>query len=304
MAVDANVFYQNGKKMYRQADGSVTPAEADTAMVNGQKVWAGGPYAGMPVSQYPNGGDLLPYLTNLSTPDPTGRAQAQAVAAAAQGAPTQTTAAAPSLLPPTAGITAGQYEDYKAMVSQALSQLGFQNLANDWKTMDPSTDATKLGQIVNFARTGADLEAVMNQFRNDPSLVAINPGLPYGLSREDYYAQRESMEKAFGSQFGDPADLGAVSAKAKNPTAGGTPPEADWEGAVFHEKLSPQQSSQMFQDYFTRLGRAPNAGEIGRYATKASQKYSDQAVLPTFTQSTVGPQSKGLAGPERNIRGG
>lgn len=57
----------------RNYGGSATTA--DTAMIGGVKVWAGGPYAGMPVSEHPDGGDLTPYLKDPNAPDPTGRVQ-------------------------------------------------------------------------------------------------------------------------------------------------------------------------------------------------------------------------------------
>ena len=47
-----------------------SPTVADKANINGVEVWAGGPYAGKPVAQYPQGGDLKPYLSNPSAPAP------------------------------------------------------------------------------------------------------------------------------------------------------------------------------------------------------------------------------------------
>lgn len=42
-----------------------SPTTADTAIINGVKVWAGGPYSGKPVASTPaNAGDLTPYLQN------------------------------------------------------------------------------------------------------------------------------------------------------------------------------------------------------------------------------------------------
>jgi hypothetical protein len=47
---------------------------ADIAWIGGRKYWAGGPYSGQPVDSTPaNAGDLTPYLSNPSAPDPTGR---------------------------------------------------------------------------------------------------------------------------------------------------------------------------------------------------------------------------------------
>lgn len=214
-------------------------------------------------------------------------------------APTPTTPK--TRLPPNIGITNGQYEDYKAMVQSALKSLGFDSLANDWFTMDPATDTDKLDRLVGMVKSGFDMEAIVNSFRNDQALVAINPGLPYGLSREDYYRQRAAMETSFGSYFGDPATRDQVKGKQNDPTAGGTPPEAEWESAVFHEKLSPQESAQMFGDYFKRLGRAPSVSDIGRYANRAQQQYSDNAIMPSFTKTDVGPTASSLAGPSKNI---
>jgi hypothetical protein len=48
------------------------PTQAQTAMIGGVQVWAGGPYSGLPVAQYPQGGNLTPYLQNPSLPAPAG----------------------------------------------------------------------------------------------------------------------------------------------------------------------------------------------------------------------------------------
>src|SRR5439155_735678 len=121
-------------------------------------------------------------------------AEEQARVRAAQS--TTTSAAAPAApATPHLPITWGQQLAFTAAAKSALARLGI--------VARGPTDA----EIVQFAQGGLDAEAISDYYSFLPEFVAHNPGLPYGLSAEQYRQSVSGYGAAFRSILG--RDIGA-----------------------------------------------------------------------------------------------
>lgn len=98
--------------------GANVPTTADTAVIGGVKVWAGGPFSGQPVATTPaNAGDLRPYLENpdlappLTTPLRVPTSGVGSTPVAAPVAPWEPAASAPTTIytPTGASFTSPAY---------------------------------------------------------------------------------------------------------------------------------------------------------------------------------------------------
>ena len=174
-------------------------------------------------------------------------------------------------------IGVGAYQDAQKAAVSSLSRLGVVG-------RDPTVD-----EIAQFV--GKDVEAIQRHYETDPAIVAAQPGAPYGLTREAYYKTRQAAERAYSERFGATATLPAVEAKAAAPTPGGTPPAAPWVDALFQEGFTPQETVATFDDYFKRLGRAPEPTEIEQVRTKMRERFNDDSEIRRSNSAayTVGP---------------
>ena len=224
-------------------------------------------------------------------------------------------------------IQVGVYHDSRASAQNALSRLGVTR-------QDPNKD-----EIEHFARAGMDPEAIEKFYRNLPELVAENPGLPYGMSREQYEQQSAGLRGAFESAFGPmrPGGPGGEEPIYEDRTTGGgtyetgmpdpnkpgetikgrvpetttrvqtgtrrTPgtPSPDLD-ALMREGFTPESARDLFADYFKRLGRAPTIDEIRQERTKAKPRYQENIIGAGGRATAVGPTMAGLGAPPR--RGG
>lgn len=190
------------------------------------------------------------------------------------------TPAAPAKPSPTSsvsrgsGITIGEDEDYRAAIGQALRSLGVVNV-------DPFLDDATVDRM---ALAKMDVEAITAAFATDERVLRINPGAQYGMTREQYFKGREGTEEAFSQKFGDTGTLSETRRRARNPQeVGAAQPEPDWMREVFEERFTPEQSADMFSDYFRRLGRAPSADEVGTYRTRSMERFGGRVVEPSYT---------------------
>lgn len=164
---------------------------ADIAIINGVKVWAGGPYSGMPVASTPaNAGDLTPYLSNPNTPDPTGRV----------------TQSFPTTTPTTYATAAGQ----QPAPQQAQPGNPYNTTHTYAGNMSPYDQLARAGSIPPFLSRvfgqGAGNQAVGT---NTPQMAYLPPGVPL-VSRLAYDQMDPSEQQAllsYISSYGiDPTD--------------------------------------------------------------------------------------------------
>lgn len=177
---------------------------------------------------------------------------------------------------PSGSVTIGEAEDYKAAADQALRQLGIVNVERSGLLTDADID--------RFALAKMDMEAIAAYYSRTPEVQAVNPGAELGLSREEYFRQREAHEEAFEGRFGPTGTLEETRRRARKPEEQGAAlPEPAWLQEVFREGFTPEGSAQLFGDYFKRTGRAPSAEEIGRYRTRSQQVFGGRVVEPSYT---------------------
>jgi len=209
---------------------------------------------------------------------------------------------APLAQPTGVGVTIGEYEDYRAVAEQALRSIGIVNADRFGFLSDADID--------RFALAKMDVEAIVADYARRPEVQAINPGAELGLSREDYFAKREGHEEAFSQRFGKTSTLDETRRRARAPQeVGAAQAEPDWLKEVFQERFSPEQSAEVFSDYFRRTGKAPTADEIGLYRTRSTQRFAGRVVEPSYTppwtreEKGERPQAREL-GPRGGTGGG
>lgn len=183
-------------------------------------------------------------------------------------------------------IPVGVYTDMRDAAQQILDRLGFVGM-----TVKPS-------DVAYFASQKMNAGAIEQYFRTSPELIAQQPGLPYNMTREDYFKTRTEIERDYGASFGAPADLGQVEA-AQATAQGAAPPEQDWLAEIMKEGISPQEAKQNFQQYFHNLGRPPTLGEVKTFRSKSDKTFKGSTGAPSISASPVGPVAAGLAGPAR-----
>src|SRR4029077_1862659 len=131
--------------------------------------------------------------------------------------------------------------------------------------------------VAYFATAKLDAEGIAQHYKQDPKLVAENPGLPYGMSREQYLNNRAETEGDYAQMFGTEGDVAAAKAQGTKATAekgGAASAEPDWLKTVFKQGISADQAHATFADYFKRLGRAPSADEIAAFRTKHKETFA------------------------------
>lgn len=198
---DITAFADGG---YLGTDGSTysTPTTADTAMIGGVKVWAGGPYSGQPVSSTPaNAGDLTPYLSNPNTPDPTGRVTQSfpsfsntTSAPAAQTAQTSTGAPSGAPAAPTSGV-ANPYATTHTYTGN----------------VSPYDQLNAAGAIPPFlSRLFGQAQGNQAVGTNTPQYAFLPPGLPLPsqLAYDQMSPSEQQALQSYASSYGiDPNDL-------------------------------------------------------------------------------------------------
>jgi len=186
-------------------------------------------------------------------------------------------------------LSVGSYHDARVVAEDALKNLGFF-----------SRTATK-DEILKIATTKMDAEGVDAMYRNTPELVAKQPGLPYHLSRENYYKSRDELEKSYGQLFGTTETPG-VAEQAAKPEPGAAPAEPEWIKSIFQQGISTDAARNNFATYFRNLGRPPTPKELDTFKSKVDFQYTNSAAGPENRPTEIGPVAPGLGGPSTNKR--
>lgn len=203
--------------------------------------------------------------------------------AASRGAPTpsgRSGAAAGLPAPrsrPALPITAGQYDDYMAQAKSAMSRLGIMS-------REPS-DA----EIVQFAQSGFDAEHIADYFSFLPEFVNENPGLPYGLSKEQYRQSVAGYGEAYRGVFGQ--DIPDVPTPRSRRDL-----ESSLVGFGLTRGLSTSAFSQTAEKFRQERGRAPTTQEFVERLNRPTQRVGTTDASPGYTQSDTGPVAPGLRG--------
>jgi hypothetical protein len=160
------------------------------------------------------------------------------------GSPAATGPTAPSKPAPPSGVTAGEYEDFLAFSKAALSRIGVGG-------RDVTNDEVRL-----FVASKFDAAKVEDFYRNDPDIVAANPGAPFGLSKYEYDQRIGELEGAersvFGQTLGESRDL-PRSRSAR---------ESSRLGQALRERTSGEQYAGGLERFRQERGRVPTQSEL------------------------------------------
>ncbi len=133
------------------------------------------------------------------------------------------------------------------------------------------------------------LETLM---RNNPSLVAINPGLPYKMTAQQYAQTRGEVERT-AAQYGT---------QPSGDTSHAT--EQPWMSEAFKEGMTPAEIAAGMSSEYTRLGTTPqSAADVQQFRSRPTQPTEQTAVKPPVSQTEAGPAETSLAGPQKNYVG-
>jgi hypothetical protein len=190
------------------ADGGMlggSPTTADTAMIGGVNTWAGGPYSGMAVDKTPaNAGDLTPYLSNPSAPDPTGRVQpapTYSLAAPSSGNPAATAPPVSQTAAPATDATAAPQASVGNPYTHTHTYSG---------NVSPYDQLSQAGAIPPWlSRVGGQAQGDQSVGTNTAQMAYLPPGVP--LVSQLAYDQMDPSEQqallSYVSSYGvDPAD--------------------------------------------------------------------------------------------------
>jgi hypothetical protein len=189
---------------------------------------------------------------------------------------TKTTAGRHDPSPTLPGVNRGEQEDFEAMVKATMSRLGI-------SIRDPLDS-----EIVMFAKSKWTADLVENYYRNLPEFVAQQPGLPYGLSREDYIRTRAEMESMMSQQFGT-AGTGSISHDT----------EPSWLRKALEQKMSAGELMAGTADQFKR-GTAKGAGDVdvAGMRGRSTQHLQDDRAGAGAKRTKVGPTVGELGNPQ------
>lgn len=196
-------------------------------------------------------------------------AEEQARVRAAQS--TTTSAAAPAApAPPHLPITWGQQLAFTAAAKSALARLGI--------VARGPTDA----EIVQFAQGGLDAEAISDYYSFLPEFVAHNPGLPYGLSAEQYRQSVAGYGTAFRNILG--RDIGAPPAPRNRAER-----DTSLVGYALTNQISAQDFSTGVERFRQERGGIPSAAEFAQLRARPTQPRQPASGFP---ESTAPPRER------------
>jgi hypothetical protein len=156
-------------------------------------------------------------------------------------------------------IPVGTYHDMKDAAQAALDRLGF-----------PGEQVTP-ADIALFASQKMSLEDIATHYKNDPALVAKNPGLPYDLTKEQY---QQNLSEIQGSAQ----------------THGGALDDAAIKEA-FKEKMAPAEVQAGITDEFKRLGKTPTAADVAGFRTRPKDPLEADMGGVATKKTPLGPTS-------------
>lgn len=186
-------------------------------------------------------------------------------------------------------IQAGVYHDTKLAVQDVYNQMGIVGRM-------PS-----VADVTMAAGQNNDKEAIWQSLAKQPDLLAVNPGLPFHMSRQGYYQERSTIEGSYYDIFGKGGDnVKLLQAKVDNPEPGAAPAEPDYLKSIFAQGIGETEARSNFADYFKRLGRPPTIDEVNQFKTKVTQQYSSTSAEPQTQATDIGPTAPLLGGPKRN----
>lgn len=183
------------------------------------------------------------------------------------------------------GLQAGIAEDYKAIAAQVLKQYGLID-------HEPSPDEVRL-----FALGKYDAEKIVQHYGDDPALAARQPGLPYGLSREDYTRQIADYEAALTGS------IGKENAQQIKPPSVGLPEGANAGardqsllGYALRRKMTAKQFGSVVERFRQETGRVPTGQELGERLNRSEDvfiPYRGQVAEPNISMGDAGPTITG-----------
>lgn len=215
------------------------------------------------VRAYRGGAEIGSLLGGVTQQGPTSPAQTSASVGAGAYDPNGTSG-------PISGMTNIQVDTYRQQAQNALKQLG----VLDYQPTN--------AELRTFFTSGFDAEAIGNYYMTDPTMVARQPGLPYGVSRETYQQNLAGYQQAWQTSFGGQPFPGA-------PKAGATPGDINQNlvGYAMKQGISPTQFGQTVEQYRQRTGKAPTQADFASFQQQTAQ----EAVSPRggTAQVTGGP---------------
>jgi hypothetical protein len=183
------------------------------------------------------------------------------------------------------GLQAGMAEDYKSIAQQVLKQFGIID-------HEPTADEVRL-----FALGKYDAEKIVEHYGDDPALAARQPGLPYGLSREDYERQVSDYQAALTGS------LGRENAQKFTPPSVGLPGgdtaagrDQSLLGYALRRKMSAERFGSLVEKFRQEQGRAPTGTELGERMNRAEDvfvPYRGQVAEPAISMTEAGPTISG-----------
>lgn len=187
-----------------------------------------------------------------------------------------------------AGVTKGEREDYYAMVVQVMASMGISEAT-----------AERLGFLSNATVDGLalakmDANGLRDRFANDDQVIQINPGAPFGMSKQQYDQSVQGLQAAEQSTFGKQVSDFSRLPKERSAREGTTA------GLALRERMDPAEYASQIERFRQERGRAPSQQEFqerrARPQTPASPAPAFEApkepdaVLPQAgRQTTVRP---------------
>ncbi len=154
------------------------------------------------------------------------------------------------------GMTNLQTDSFRAAAKTALQQLGVLDYV-------PTND-----ELRSFFTQGFDAEGIANYYMTDPTFLARQPGLPYGLSRDTFEQRSKQLQQAFKGAFGQdaPGLPGATATKGER--------ESNLFGYALKQGIDPSTFGSTLEQYRRTQGKAP--ASASEYASFTAQQASSQ----------------------------
>lgn len=148
-----------------------------------------------------------------------------------------------------------QVDSYRAQAKAALKQIGVLDY-------QPTNE-----ELRSFFTSGFDAEAIANYYTTDPAMVARQPGLPFGVSRETYQQNLSGYQQAWKSAF-----AGTPFPEAPPSTAAPSDINRNLVGYAMKQNISPTQFGQSIEQFRQRRGKAPSQEEFASFQQERAQE--------------------------------
>lgn len=190
------------------------------------------------------------------------------------------------------GVQAGPAEDYKSIASQLLKQYGIVG-------RDPTPEEIRLFVLGKY-----DTQKIIDHYGDDPALVALQPGLPYGMSHEDYNLAVQGYGEALTGVYGK-SPMALAAAQPPKPGApqqgdltkiGGEGRDQTLTGYALRRRISAKQFGDVVSRFQTERGRLPTVDEFGERMNRPEDvfiPYRGQVAEPSVRETQTGPVAAG-----------